>query len=1084
MAICSHINKRYKSATTIKLPLNSLVDLYCGQTGNTVKSFALIYLELGFPRGSNDEARTLLPLLLKNISSKPASQQMILFGISLPLFGLFTDHLLTLDDPFGFKTNPKDLQFLLCKFQDVLLYSVPSSGREVNALNNAKNASLPPITPLDKIPIGLCKNAVNFITNKLKASWTMNTGEVKNLKIHLLKFILTDKLIGKDDGLEDKYILCIIACNDSAHEVQFIGDGGLKRMVKPNFENALFISRLYSLYQGVPPEFAGQDYWRAPANPGLKQKILESFLKSTLAANQVPHMIQVSLDALYGDLKLTRLRNAGMAFVQWIAKTSRDDVIRPNGLILLSGLIKLINEPISANTDVLRGFAYEAVGLLSKRVPEIFEPEHLIEFFRAISHENLNVRVSIQDALTCMIPAFKSRLSNPDFETKLREILLKNIDKAEHHARYCAVKYATTIYPFSNPFARYLCLLGASDQKLEIREEALKGLVFPGKDIISEEEAALPSISNMLLTIEELSKRSRHDVVKAPGTYWVGNLTSETFLFILLFLHQLLLKSVSPDFQSESLTAMIEEKLQWPSPQIRENLKEGLNLLEKDGILMDLLKCFELPLLSESGRIGLFFIDYLVGGKLKSISPFYLVELVSFGPPSIATYFKEKQNWIIPFIDSPKLDTKEYMSRLLAIVSTSGLSDPANLSSFRVLTEQLTIKLKSNNVDEKTGALLGLGYIIGKLKYRFNTTSLYVNQDTEKNFLLHVLEAVMSSDKHDIILAGCLSFSEANRYRPLSESLVNSGTVVKDIVERLKILVKSSKEVRIQEAAIATLGSFSMTNQLFRKDIFDFILTLPNDLPKQPELHFNIGESLCACLFGFEATHLDEFLDIPEVDFTLEAIDRTSSENSIQAILKLVIPTQNAVTKKAGCIWLLCLTKYCGKINLLKSYLLKFHSAFSALLADKDEFTQEVASKGIGLIYDIGDQSLKNELVQSLVSTFTDGKKIAAQSVTNDTQLFSGDIGSTPDGGNLNSYQSILSLAADMNQPDLVYKFMSLASHHAIWNSRRGASMGFGSIAAQAEKELEPYLPKLVPRLYRYQFDPHPKTAQGMKNIW
>ncbi|KAJ3341578.1 hypothetical protein HDU91_000683 [Kappamyces sp. JEL0680] len=190
------------------------------------------------------------------------------------------------------------------------------------------------------------------------------------------------------------------------------------------------------------------------------------------------------------------------------------------------------------------------------------------------------------------------------------------------------------------------------------------------------------------------------------------------------------------------------------------------------------------------------------------------------------------------------------------------------------------------------------------------------------------------------------------------------------------------------------------------------------------------------------------------------------------------------VTKKAACVWLLCITKYCGTTPEVKRLLLSFHEAFSTLLADKDDFTQEIASKGIGLIYDIGDQPLKAQLVQALVSTFTEGKRIAAQSVSHDTQLFSGDIGATPDGGNLNTYQSILSLAADMNQPDLVYKFMSLASHHAIWNSRRGASMGFGSIALQAEKELEPYLPKLVPRLYRYQFDPHPKTAEGMKNIW
>ena len=93
-------------------------------------------------------------------------------------------------------------------------------------------------------------------------------------------------------------------------------------------------------------------------------------------------------------------------------------------------------------------------------------------------------------------------------------------------------------------------------------------------------------------------------------------------------------------------------------------------------------------------------------------------------------------------------------------------------------------------------------------------------------------------------------------------------------------------------------------------------------------------------------------------------------------------------------------------------------------------------------------------------------------------------MGTSPDGSNLTTYQSILSLAADMNQPDLVYRFMSLASHHAIWNSRRGASMGFGSIAAQATRELQPHLPKLVPRLFRYQFDPNQKVAESMKSIW
>lgn len=69
------------------------------------------------------------------------------------------------------------------------------------------------------------------------------------------------------------------------------------------------------------------------------------------------------------------------------------------------------------------------------------------------------------------------------------------------------------------------------------------------------------------------------------------------------------------------------------------------------------------------------------------------------------------------------------------------------------------------------------------------------------------------------------------------------------------------------------------------------------------------------------------------------------------------------------------------------------------------------------MIYEIGDQSLKDNLVKALISTFTEGKKIASQSVNVDTELFHQTaLGSTPDGGNISTYKSVLSLAADMNQ--------------------------------------------------------------------
>lgn len=40
--------------------------------------------------------------------------------------------------------------------------------------------------------------------------------------------------------------------------------------------------------------------------------------------------------------------------------------------------------------------------------------------------------------------------------------------------------------------------------------------------------------------------------------------------------------------------------------------------------------------------------------------------------------------------------------------------------------------------------------------------------------------------------------------------------------------------------------------------------------------------------------------------------------------------------------------------------------------------------------------------------------------------------------GNLSTYKELCSFASDLNQPDLIYKFMHLANHNAMWNSKKG----------------------------------------------
>lgn len=50
--------------------------------------------------------------------------------------------------------------------------------------------------------------------------------------------------------------------------------------------------------------------------------------------------------------------------------------------------------------------------------------------------------------------------------------------------------------------------------------------------------------------------------------------------------------------------------------------------------------------------------------------------------------------------------------------------------------------------------------------------------------------------------------------------------------------------------------------------------------------------------------------------------------------------------------------------------------------------------------------------------------------------------------------------------------------------SFQGAAFGFHMIAAKAGEQLAPFLPQLIPRLYRYQFDPNLSIRQAMTSIW
>ncbi|KAJ3045279.1 hypothetical protein HDV00_011151 [Rhizophlyctis rosea] len=992
---------------------------------------------------------------------------------------------------------------------------------------SAGTASSEPAAP-PSVPPGLSSSAVKFITNDGKSAWAKSSTDLREIKLGLLRFISTFNIVPGTLLVLERFKIYVIASADSDHEVLSAGEDGLKRHAKPNMEDQQVVETLYALYQGTG-NVKNADTYRSPGTHALKNRVLSFLLRSAYAANQFPQMLQVAFDALYGEGTTPKLRAAGMSFVQWIARTASDAKITPIAPVLLSGLLKFINEggnETGQEQESLRGFAYEAVGLLSRRATKLFTSDVsiLLSFFKAVSTEERNVRVSVQEALVTMIEAYKDIGSDAQKQSELESVLLDNIGKVEHQARYAAIRYNNAIFPFTYPLARYICLLAAGDAKLEVRDEARRGLKFPDappaaakpveeSNLLTTYRQSLPNFNAMVSLIAEMSRKSPANQIKLPGVRWVGGFTADSFTHALEFLRRLLLVRADPRADVEDFTYVSEEESRVMDPKTRAAVRGAVKSMWEESAAADkpsglrlYLDLLELALKSDGA-------DAL----LLSVASSCLLEIVSLGPSSLANSYSDRIDWLKSFLSSTKIDTRVSVAHIISIIASSDLNKGERARVFvSLLEEQIGVindSSKQVTLEARHGSAVGLGFLIGRLRYRYPSTyESFVSKDLLQRATACIANELQGSSSITLIGA-CVALAEAGRYGSLitGENATTSMEVDSDsaekpaqekekqewtptsIVEKLISLVRTAKDPKVQERGITTLGDLAVGDPSLIESVLTFFYTLPTTLTKQIEVHFTVGDAVCAVAASFASAHMEQHLDIADVEFPVEGtgeegvVGRPKKE-VLEKVLEKMLGEVNGgrpVARRAVGLWLLCVVKNCGKHSVVVAHALKIHEAFSKLLSDRDDFTQELASKGIGLVYEIGDQSTRDALVETLVSTFTEGRKIAPQTVTGDTQLFADNaLGSSPDGGSISTYKSVLSLASDMNQPDLVYRFMSLASHSAIWNSRRGASMGFGHIAAQAEAELRPHLAKLIPRLYRYQFDPNQRVAETMKNIW
>eukprot|EP00762_Andalucia_godoyi_P002669 ANDGO_03376.mRNA.1 Proteasome-associated protein ECM29 homolog len=186
------------------------------------------------------------------------------------------------------------------------------------------------------------------------------------------------------------------------------------------------------------------------------------------------------------------------------------------------------------------------------------------------------------------------------------------------------------------------------------------------------------------------------------------------------------------------------------------------------------------------------------------------------------------------------------------------------------------------------------------------------------------------------------------------------------------------------------------------------------------------------------------------------------------------------------------LLEFCASCPSVASNLLRFQRIFLSLTdrnakSDTDDTVGDTCSYGLSLVYRNGDTVVRKKLVDDLMERLTGSNRAASSLVVEeDSQIIPGQmLGKDPGTGkNLSTYRDLCAAASDIGRPDLIYQFLALTSHHKKFKSTESAAstvlMLFSFGDADVRKEFLP----LLPRIFRYRFDPNPKISEIMSAIW
>ncbi|KAJ3326394.1 hypothetical protein HDU93_002461, partial [Gonapodya sp. JEL0774] len=528
-------------------------------------------------------------------------------------------------------------------------------------------------------------------------------------------------------------------------------------------------------------------------------------------------------------------------------------------------------------------------------------------------------------------------------------LILDNVLHPEQQARFAAVRYATSLFPFSHAASRYVCLLASGDQKLEVRELARQGLKFPDPTPLSGELRfkLLPSFGEVVSIIKERSvwlKQKAHEANFASQSdshkasplvgRSIDGFSLDAYGILLEFLRDLMVVSADP------ANGQVSEVGNWVIHGVEEGdigqiVEEGTRLCVQEWLALQW---------SGSGRSGiegyLDFIQQCLGAPdgdavLQSVAAACLLEVVSLGSAPLAAQFgNSKIEWFRTFLSATKLETRVAMARTLGVLVNGfsvDLNSAARQKVVGLLSDLLGIVQDAKaTVEHHHGALIAIGFVLGGYTLRYKNSFELDEQVMAESVLGNILRDLKTP--HGVGLgvhAALIAVTEIGQSMPLpsadgsdkstghsgqltslKEMDVDSVSVIaalnpgneisahpeykptdtvsvrQSIVDSLFELVKKGRDMKMQELAISTLSHLSLGDSTLSSSILDLYYSLATSLSKSVEVQFTVGESLTVVVGGWASKVSRRQLDITSLSILDSQEKQTVRTDLLMSLLE------------------------------------------------------------------------------------------------------------------------------------------------------------------------------------------------------